>query len=216
MDAENNSENPSRGRRAMVYVDGFNLYYGLKSKGWRRFYWLDLVTLSEKLLRHEQTLAGVRYFTARLAGPKADKKARQATFLGALETQPNLTIHYGHFLRKTRTCASCGARWPVYEEKMTDVNVAVQLLGDAQDNRFDTAFIVSGDSDLAGPVEAVLSRYPEKRVIVAFPPGRRSDKLRRIASGAFVIGRKTLKESQLPDTVARIGRPRVTRPTDWR
>ena len=215
MDAEENNGNPPQGRRVMVYVDGFNLYYGLKSKGWRRFYWLDLVSLSERLLRHGQTLAGVRYFTARLASG-ADKKARQAAFLGALETLPSLTIHYGHFLRKMRTCPSCGARWPVYEEKMTDVNVAVQLLGDAQDNEFDTAFIVSGDSDLAGPVEAVLSRYPDKRVILAFPPGRRSDKLRRTASGAFVIGRKTLKDSQLPDTVGRKGRSPVTRPTDWR
>ena len=216
MDAKERIENPSLGRRAMVYVDGFNLYYGLKSKGWRRFYWLDLVALSEQLLQDGQTLAGVRYFTARLSGHQADKKARQAAFLCALETLPDLTIHYGHFLQKTRECARCGARWPVYEEKMTDVNVAVQLLGDAQDDRFETAFIISGDSDPAGPVEAVLARYPDKRVIAAFPPNRRSDKLRRIASGAFNIGRNVLKESQLPDTVERKGRPHVMRPSRWR
>ena len=28
--------------RVSVYVDGFNLYYGLRSRGWRRYYWLDL------------------------------------------------------------------------------------------------------------------------------------------------------------------------------
>ena len=28
--------------RVIVYVDGFNLYYGLRSKGWKRFYWLDI------------------------------------------------------------------------------------------------------------------------------------------------------------------------------
>ena len=32
-------------RRVAAYVDGFNLYYGLKSKGWRRFYWLDIRAL---------------------------------------------------------------------------------------------------------------------------------------------------------------------------
>ena len=99
---------------------------------------------------------------------------------------------------------------------MTDVNVAVRLLGDAQDDSFDTAFIVSADSDLASPVEEVLSRYPDKRVIVAFPPNRRSDQLRRIASGTFVIGRSTLKQSQFPDTVERKGRPPVARPARWR
>ena len=29
-------------QRVAVYIDGFNLYYGLKSKGWSRYYWLDL------------------------------------------------------------------------------------------------------------------------------------------------------------------------------
>lgn len=48
-----------------------------------------------------------------------------------------------------------------YEEKMTDVNIAVELLGDAQDDAFDTAIIISGDSDLTPPVRATLSRYPE-------------------------------------------------------
>ena len=212
---ERNATSVSEGR-AMVYVDGFNLYYGLRSKGWRHLYWLDPVALSKRLLRHGQSLAGVRYFTARLSGHQADKKARQAAFLSALETLPSLTIHYGHFLQKTRSCMHCGARWSVYEEKMTDVNVAVHLLGDAQDNLFDTAFILSGDSDLASPVEAVLARYPHKRVIVAFPPGRRSDRLRRVASGAFVLGRNVLKECQLPHTLERKGRSPVTRPASWR
>ena len=55
---------------------------------------------------------------------------------------------------------------------MTDVNIAVELLGDAQDDVFDTAMVVSGDSDLYGPIEAVRRRYPHKRVVVAFPPDR--------------------------------------------
>ena len=53
---------------------------------------------------------------------------------------------------------------------MTDVNIAVELLVDAQDNKIDTAIIVSGDSDLTRPIEVVLQRYSNKRVIIAFPP----------------------------------------------
>ena len=37
-----------------------------------------------------------------------------------------------------------------------------RLLDDAQDNLFDTAMIVSADSDLIGPVQAVLKRYPNQ------------------------------------------------------
>jgi len=28
--------------RAIVCIDGFNLYFGLCDKGWRRYLWLDL------------------------------------------------------------------------------------------------------------------------------------------------------------------------------
>ena len=31
-------------QKVIVYVDGFNLYYGLKKNlRWRRYYWLDVV-----------------------------------------------------------------------------------------------------------------------------------------------------------------------------
>jgi len=52
--------------RVCVYVDGFNLYFGLKSKGWRRHYWLDLATLSSALLKPSQQLKTVHYFTSRI------------------------------------------------------------------------------------------------------------------------------------------------------
>ena len=31
--------------RVIAYIDGFNLYFGLKSKGWKRYYWRDLERL---------------------------------------------------------------------------------------------------------------------------------------------------------------------------
>ena len=57
---------------------------------------------------------------------------------------------------------------------MADVNIAVELLGDAQGDVFDTAMVISGDSDLSSPIESVRWRYSGKRVIVAFPPDRAS------------------------------------------
>ena len=204
-------------QRVMVYVDGFNLYFGLKSKGWKRYQWLDLRRLSENLLQAEQRLAGVRYFTARILARPGNSKGlkRQTSFLEALETLPDLQIHYGHYLAKRQKCVKCGAIWEICEEKMTDVNIAVELLSDAQDNRFDTAIIISGDSDLTTPVQAVRKRYPNKRVIVAFPPNRNSVQLHRAATATFRIGRKKLKDSQLPDQVTKPDGFILHRPSEW-
>ena len=202
-------------QRVSVYVDGFNLYYGLKSKGWRRYYWLDLRRLSENLLRPGQRLAMVKYFTAQVS-PRAgdsERRVRQKTYLEALETLPDLHIHYGHFLLRKRACAQCGAVWETYEEKMTDVNVAVELLGDAQDDVFDTAIIVSADSDLTSPARAVRQRYPEKRVVVA--PNRVSKQLRQMATASFTIGRRIISDSQLPERVAKADGYVLRKPPQW-
>jgi hypothetical protein len=56
--------------RVIVYIDGFNLYFGLKSKGWTRFLWLNLQNVAERLLKPYQTLVYTKYFTARVTMPR--------------------------------------------------------------------------------------------------------------------------------------------------
>ena len=42
--------------RLTAYIDGFNLYYGLRSKGWHSYYGLDIHCLVENLLQPGQRL----------------------------------------------------------------------------------------------------------------------------------------------------------------
>lgn len=205
-------------QRVIFYVDGFNLYYGMRSKLWKRYYWLDIARLAERLLNPCQTLVFARYFTARIhpdGRRNADKKERQDAYLEALSVSSSARIHYGRFLKKKRRCNKCGESWTTYEEKMTDVNIAVELLDDARYDRFDTAIIVSADSDLVGPVKNVRMRHPEKRVVIAFPPDRRSVDLKNAAKSSFVIGRDALRDSQLPDTVVKPDGYTLSRPASW-
>ena len=204
-------------QRVTTYVDGFNLYYGLRSKNWQRYYWLDLHRLAENLLLPNQELAVVRYFTAVVfaEADDPDKPLRQKTYLEALSTLSDVHVHYGYHVSTRRSCPFCGSVWRTYEEKATDVNISVELLGDAQDDKFDTAIIISGDGDLAGPVSAIRIRYPAKRVVVAFPPGRASDGLRNAATAAFTIGRSVLRDSQLPNQVTKADGYVLTRPQSW-
>ena len=203
-----------RPRRVAIYIDGLNLYYGLKSKGWRRYYWLDVRRLAEELLLPGQTLALVRSFTARVSARPGDpeKPHRQDTYLKALATLPDVSLHYGYFLPRLVHCRNCGETWQSYEEKRTDINIAAELLGDAQDDAFDTAMIISGDGDLASVVQAVRRRFRRKRFVAAFPPGRHSNDLRQVARKAFTIGERVLRASQLPDPMPVPGGPPLERP----
>ncbi len=77
--------------RVISYIDGFNLYFGLKAKRLERFLWLDVQALSTSLCVHDQILVATNYFTSRVSGP-ADKAKRQNTYLEALQTLSNLSL----------------------------------------------------------------------------------------------------------------------------
>lgn len=203
--------------RVIVYVDGFNLYFGLRSKQWQRYYWLDLVKLGEGLVKPSQTLTSVQYFTSRIRtnGRNTADVQRQTTYLEALATLPMLQTHYGHYLEKPRECRSCGAQWMDYEEKMTDVNLAVQMFSDAMTDQFDTALLISADSDLTTPVKRLRALFPDKRVITVFPPNRRSFDLEKASNASFTLGEAKLRQSQLPATVKRADGYLLQRPDHW-
>jgi hypothetical protein len=200
--------------RIITYIDGFNLYFGLKSKGWKHLYWLNLSALAQNLLQPGQQLIATKYFTARISGRPA-KVARQSTYIDALQTLPNFHIFLGQFLLNPRDCPKCGYSYSVPSEKMSDVNLAVQLLTDAFRDRFDRALIISADSDLAPPIEAVQALFPNKTVVVAFPPARKSKKLSQVANAYFTIGAAKLRQSLFPPHVQRADGFILQKPQEW-
>jgi hypothetical protein len=114
------------------------------------------------------------------------------------------------------TCRNCCYTQQIPSEKMTDVNIAVELMTDAFQDRFDTAILISADSDLVGPIVALHRLFPAKRVIAAFPPERFSANLRKVASAHLRIGRAVIAHSQLPETVSSASGFVLQRPTTWR
>lgn len=202
--------------RVISYIDGFNFYFGLKDKGWRRYYWIDLAALTQSFLKQGQQFVHCHYFTARIRNSSNSQNShRQNLWLDALASCNNLSCHFGHYLPKQQQCRNCGASWHSHEEKMTDVNIAVQLLTDAYEDCFDTAIIVSADSDLTTPIKKVLTHFPRKRIIVAFPPGRRSDQLKKAANGHFVIGQDKLRNNLLPNKIITASGYELHRPQEW-
>ena len=204
--------------RVVAYIDGFNLYYGMRSKGWRRYYWLNVHLLVENLLKQDQMVMGVKYFTSRVSATARDpdKSRRQNAYLEALQTLKDVSIYYGHYLENTVKCFKCGAQWQVAEEKMTDVNIAVEMMVDAFQDRFDTALLISGDSDLTASVLNIRRLYPAKRIVAAFPPNRTSARLQQVTNAFFMISRRKLAASQFPDVVTKADGYKLARPGPWK
>jgi hypothetical protein len=148
--------------KTFVYVDGFNLYYGcLKNTPYK---WLNIQLLCELLLPHND-IRKIYYFTARVGGTQSDpdKPQRQLTYVRALKTLPSIEIIDGHFIRDKMIFEKADGTGPVEvirtKEKATDVNLASQLLWDAHCNSFETAVLITGDSDFVAPISMVKHRF---------------------------------------------------------
>jgi uncharacterized LabA/DUF88 family protein len=145
-----------------VYVDGFNLYYGAAKH--TRYKWVNLAALCANVLPSIR-IHRLRYFTALVKPLPSDPqtRTRQDIYIRALQTIPNLTIHYGHYLQSTVTMRLAAPRpnGPRYadvlkmEEKGSDVNLATYMLVDAFRGDCDQLVVITNDSDLAEPVRIV-------------------------------------------------------------
>jgi uncharacterized LabA/DUF88 family protein len=186
--------------RIIAYIDGFNLYFGLRASSLKRYYWLNVRTLAQRLIKTNQELVFTKYFTARING-NPEKEKRQSTYIEALETlrgYNDFDIYTGRYQRDPFECPRCKETYLIPHEKMTDVNIATQMLLDAFNNRFDKALLISADADLVPPIRAIREKYPEKGITVAFPPNRYSGDLRKATSGFIYISHSDLSQSRFP------------------
>ncbi len=202
-------------KRVIVYIDGFNLYFGIKSKGWDDTLWLNIKGLANSLLKENQLLLETKYFTSRVRN-NPPKEKRQGTYIEAIETLRDVSVYYGHYQSKIEQCRKCGHSYPYNSEKMTDVNIATELLCDAFTDKYDIAIIVSGDSDLVPPITAVKNCFPDKKVVVAFPPDRFNNNMKLVASGSLFIKRVKLTSNQLPDIVIKPDGFNLVKPFEWK
>ena len=203
-----------RTERVIAYIDGFNLYHGLCDAHLKSSRWLDLRAMCQSLLRPDQHLVLVRYFTSMVRNkPRAAK--RQSVYIDALRSRGGIAVDFGHRLSKTLTCSRCGFVHSTSVEKKTDVNIAVRLLEDAYDDQFDVALVISADSDLAPPIEAVRRRFQDKTLLVAAPPKRWSSELKRVAHAAVKISPAVIRRNRLPDPVITSNGQQLRAPAGW-
>jgi len=142
-------------------------------------------------------IVAVKYFAARVIDKSPDhhKSERQDKYFDALRNRPLIQVVEGRYRERgewlspeREPCLSCArktregkVRVMRITEKLSDVNLATELLQDAYENAADTFVLVSGDSDIAPAVRIV--RYRLRRTVLVFNPQRSiCNELRRYSS----------------------------------
>jgi hypothetical protein len=210
-------------KKAMVYVDGFNLYFGVL-RAFPELKWFDIQSFMD-FIRPDEKVIGIRYFTA-LVDPHrhiSPTRDRQKRYHKALRSCARIEVIEGKYqLRQVNCRARCREPYDVPEEKKTDVGIAVRMISDAIDCLMDRIVLVSGDSDLEPAVEWIRKRHPAIKITVYIPqaPGdprqRRNDTYRNMGVDAKPLPTADIHKFQFPDKVELGSGRMVERPNEWK
>ena len=201
-------------KKTLVYIDGYNLYYGLLKES-PDSKWLNLRALVAAMFKEKHEIRSIKFFTARVRTYPHDIAAeeRQKIYLQALAAFGGVEIIEGFYSKKkiwlphvNGKCKTCEeshagmAHVVKLEEKRSDVNLAVAALVDAMRSDADCFVLVTGDSDQAGTVYALRHEFG-KSVLVFNPHVAVSEHLKRAATYYAHIPRDLPAKCQLPDVI---------------
>jgi len=210
--------------RTIVYVDGFNFYHSAFVRGKHGgFKWLDMPAFCRLALPKNDVVL-VRYFTARVLanGGRVRARRRQDQYLGALETLPSLSVHYGNFVERKKYLKLIRPKpgekrvwvW-VPEEKGSDVNLASYLLLDAFTRAYDVAVVLSNDADLREPIRMVREELGHPVGIMWVSGGGKKCVFGRDVDFVRPLRRWHFEQAQLPPTVTSPAGDVFKQPVPW-
>ncbi|MBU0766928.1 NYN domain-containing protein [Patescibacteria group bacterium] len=220
--------------KSVFFIDGFNMYHALDNcDDYHKYKWLDLKLLAENIISNDESIEEVLYFTAYCTWDRG-KKMRHKQYVEALTARGVQTV-MGKFSPVTKkfnknvmpiidmapvvTDFSIIPDEIVYktnEEKRTDVNMATKIVDYAYQNKYDHAYIVTADGDIAPAIETARKRFPEKKFTAVLPIGLSGQYMCKICDFNVVkIDEDHLKKSQLPDLVVISTNRKLSRPPSW-
>ena len=206
--------------RIVGLVDGFNLYHSLKLCGEQTGIpakWLDLRAVFSSFLPHigrDAELGEVYYCTA-LAHHIAERKpgvvSRHRSYIAALEAT-GVSILEGRFKEGRTWCKHCRKEHSRWEEKESDVALALRVLEVFHSEQADAVMLVTGDTDLVPAVLTARRLFPGRLIYTVFPYKRKNNELAKASHRSFNLKPATYARCQLPETVELPGGRTVKKP----
>lgn len=159
--------------RVMLFIDGGNLYAGVKF-GLNLQKSVNIDSLVKKLVSGRR-LVRAYYYTTPSPRPNSPQGKAHQRFLDKLGWVENLQLRRGRIVPRIHTieCPKCqeAFEYNVYTQKGVDTRIVVDMVTLAVRDTYDTAILVSGDSDLAEAVNYIREQT-NKKVENACVPGK--------------------------------------------
>lgn len=220
--------------KTIVYIDGFNLYFGLLKN--TSFKWLNLPTLITEIVKIQNPNSNVekiKYFTAPVKANFSihKEKAPQSQnhyHRALLSVSDNkLEIINGYFdidmsspvLYSNPVDLNNRVNTWKLEEKQTDVNIAIEMYRDAAKGAVKQQVLVSSDSDIIPALRYIKKDFSDIDLGLILPRKkqnkRRNSKLSQVTDWTRNhINDDELEKHQLPNMVPTHKKP-IYKPKYW-
>lgn len=213
--------------KTIVFVDGYNLYYGLLRRSpWK---WLDLFALFQHHVLTDAEVLEIRYYTAPVLARMCDDPAspqRQRLYVQALRKQSpcRVAVVEGRMVATTPVLRLVEpvhglqrVRVQDFVEKQTDVNLACDMLAAAWTGACEQVVICSNDSDLKAALATIRRHRPDVRVGLVAPVASQDARhlSRDLAAHSHWVKMLSpfhLAAAQLPDKIPGTS---IRRPEAW-
>ena len=158
--------------RITVIVDGFNLYHAIDDIGKNYLKWLNIKSLAKEFVHPDDTIQRILFFTAYPGHTPKEVRERYKAYTAAVEAI-GATVIKGQFKRRSfrgkDTDGVRGRLWG-WEEKESDVNVAIHLLEEAYEKKSDVILLFTNDSDISPAIKMSRIKNPNLKINVISPP----------------------------------------------
>lgn len=199
-------------KRAAFYVDGFNFYHALDELRLPHLKWLNWQALARMITAQQsETVSKIVFCTASPRHKPVDTIERHARYVAALEST-GVDVRQGWFLAEDQRCRvyRCSSQdtWKRHTEKEGDVSLALALINDAYEDVYDTAYLVTSDSDQAPTLRLMADKFGvdsgrHKKTVAVFPNWRGDTSTSKIlastASRDAKISKKMVEQCLFPE-----------------
>lgn len=205
-------------KRVFAYIDGSNFYNHLKDNYGKQA--IDFHELASVMCTPDEVVKRICYFNAPVS--QQDNPSGyigQQKFFAKLKSNPLISIFLGSLRKRFHTklnikCPKCGTqaaniiKCPNCEEnvdlltchrlveKGVDVKLAITMLLDALENKYDVAFLFSSDADFTPSIQHIVKKI-KKEVIYCHFPRPKTNALHMICTESRLIELDTIDKARL-------------------
>lgn len=160
-------------QQVSVFIDGYNLYHAIHNLAKPHLKWVNLFQLAKEFARYDlgYQIKRVVFFTAPPIHKSQEVQQRYALYIQALQAN-NVLVIEGKFKKKILSYNKDNKNFTriSFEEKESDVNLALSIIEDAFEKISDKILVITNDSDIAPAIRMARAKNKLLRINVITPP----------------------------------------------